>query len=196
MLLALPGVFGYQITPLSKEAKKQTVAATKEDTKPKFVNCLMSDRKKYMGQIFADKKSESFNEADSVALRKVEKIETAQTIKDIQPIANAAHELESKAMGNKTDLIHTLTNKDMAESMEMVEDVKSISEVRAKEMKSMEADALEFHMLSAAAEHKYDVPEVDAAELTKMVEKAGAQIIAVHGRTREQKRLAEYKCNW
>ena len=30
----------------------------------------------------------------------------------------------------------------------------------------------------------------------KMVEKAGAQIIAVHGRTREQKRLAEYKCNW
>ena len=33
-------------------------------------------------------------------------------------------------------------------------------------------------------------------EVVKMVEKAGAQIIAVHGRTREQKRLAEYKCNW
>jgi len=33
-------------------------------------------------------------------------------------------------------------------------------------------------------------------EYAKMVEKAGAQIIAVHGRTREQKRLAEFKCNW
>jgi hypothetical protein len=35
-----------------------------------------------------------------------------------------------------------------------------------------------------------------SVEYAKMVEKAGAQIIAVHGRTREQKRLAEYKCNW
>jgi len=30
----------------------------------------------------------------------------------------------------------------------------------------------------------------------KMVEAAGAQIVAVHGRTREQKRCAEYRANW
>ena len=41
----------------------------------------------------------------------------------------------------------------------------------------------------------YDDLERSVA-FAQMVEKAGAQIIAVHGRTREQKRLAEYKCNW
>jgi len=41
----------------------------------------------------------------------------------------------------------------------------------------------------------YDDLEKSIA-FAKMVENAGAQIIAVHGRTREQKRLAEYKCNW
>jgi tRNA-dihydrouridine synthase 1 len=30
----------------------------------------------------------------------------------------------------------------------------------------------------------------------KMVEAAGAQIVAVHGRTREQKRCAEIRANW
>ena len=30
----------------------------------------------------------------------------------------------------------------------------------------------------------------------KMVEAAGAQIVAVHGRTREQKRCAEVRANW